>query len=333
MTAATSSTADLSDIGSAGGSIIAIAARQPATRDHGRIEDTTQRGVLTVRNASLRPASFAIATAPPTFLHLSKPERVWMSIYQASLRVAGGSGSHSFILPPAASFPASSSSSSSSTSITTTAGLTLAAARAWQRPVYVVAGCAREPPAPGVTLFASDYRLLRGGDGIGPAERCVMTMPDGSEATFSDAAGLGGDNDDDDDNAEERLGTISIYIDNSFSYPHKGRWCLLSHDWVLMRASGSLTRTEYPFIGIGAPNPHNMREIVPMVTWDAIPGSIYMVRPNFDTWVVLKQSSSRGTIVDWESIKASNRAITVSLTQGGGSAEVSLEKNGMFIAL
>ncbi|KAH8906715.1 hypothetical protein BR93DRAFT_628408 [Coniochaeta sp. PMI_546] len=244
-----------------------------------------QKRTLTIRNYSSRPQSFVLLASPPAFAPLAVPDVVRHCVYQASLLVAAETGSHTFIIP-------------------VLGGQTdLEATAAASRPVYAVTGCARQKPDPGVALFVSDVHALQEGDGVGPAERCRMTMPDGFEAAFSKAK-MPNDPDDDDPVANSK-GTVGIETDNSFDASCPG----------------------YPFIGLGAPNPYNPREIVPIVTWDAVPGNAYLVRPNLHTWIVARDTAEKGSIYE---LTQSTKVETVSFTSGDVAAEVIFEKNGTF---
>jgi hypothetical protein len=239
---------------------------------------------LTVRNYSSRPQSFVLLASPPAFAPLAVPDIVRHCVYQASMLVATETGSHTFVIPILGG----------------QAGVEDGAAAAG--PVYAVTGSARQKPEAGVTLFVSDVHTLREGDGVGPGERCVMTMPDGFEAAFSKAK-MPKDPDDDDPVANSK-GTVGIEVDNSFGFnPH------------------------YPFVGLGAPNPYKPREVVPLVTWDAVPGNAYLIRPNLHTWVVARDSAEKGAVFD---LTQGTKTQAVSFAAGDDATEVIFEKNGTF---
>ncbi|OIW27827.1 hypothetical protein CONLIGDRAFT_682842 [Coniochaeta ligniaria NRRL 30616] len=243
------------------------------------------RRTLTVRNYSSRPQSFVLLASPPTFAPLAVPDVVRHCVYQASLLVAPETGSHTFIIPLLGGQPSLEGTGTAS------------------GPVYAITGCARQKPDPGVTLFVSDVQTLQEGDGVGPGERCRMTMPDGFEAAFSKQK-MPADPDDEDPVVNSK-GTVGIETDNSFDSTNPG----------------------YPFVGLGAPNPYNPREIVPAVTWDAVPGNAYLVRPNLHTWIVARDTAEKGSIYDFAQ---STKVETVSFTAGDVAAEVIFEKDGTF---
>ncbi|KAM0541341.1 hypothetical protein ACHAPJ_013289 [Fusarium lateritium] len=41
-----------------------------------------------------------------------------------------------------------------------------------------------------------------------------------------------------------------------------------------------------PFVGIGAVDPRFSNHIIPVITWDASPNQIYIVKPKMGTWTV-----------------------------------------------
>ncbi|KAB5583394.1 hypothetical protein GE09DRAFT_1247715 [Coniochaeta sp. 2T2.1] len=258
---------------------------RPAADSHNDSNTIPSKRTLTVRNYSGRPQSFIILTSPPAFAPLSVPDVVRHCDYQASLLVAAETGSHTFILPVLGGQPGADDTVSKS------------------GPVYAVTGCARQKPEAGVPLFVSDVHTLQEGDGVGPGERCVMTMPEGYEAAFFKGK-MPKDLDDDDPVANSK-GTVGIETDNTFDSTHPG----------------------YPFVGLGAPNPYNPREIVPLVTWDAVPGNAYLIRPNLHTWIVARDTAEKGSIFD---LTQSAKTQTVSFAAGEVAAEVIFEKNGTF---
>lgn len=130
-----------------------------------------------------------------------------------------------------------------------------------------------------------------------------MTMPDGYEAAFS--KGNMPIDPDDDDPISNSKGTVGIETDNTFDAAHPG----------------------YPFVGLGAPNPYNPRETVPIVTWDAVPGNAYLVRPHLHTWIVARDTAERGAIYE---LTQSTKVETVSFAAADVAAEVIFEKNGSF---
>lgn len=243
---------------------------------------------ITVRNYTTRPQSFVLLASPPAsaaFSPLAVPDAVRLCVYQASLLVAAETGSHTFVMPVLGGQPDPEGTGAAS------------------GPVYAVAGCALQKPEAGLPLFVSDVHTLQPGDGVGPAERCGMTMPDGHDAAFTEAK-MPLDPDDDDPVANSK-GTVGIEVDNSFDSPHPA----------------------FPFVGLGAPNTYNTREIVPIVTWDAVPGSVYLVRPDLHTWVVARGTAERGSIFE---LAPGTQALPVSFAAGNGAAEVIFEKNGSF---
>lgn len=56
--------------------------------------------------------------------------------------------------------------------------------------------------------------------------------------------------------------------------------------------------TDRPFIGIGAPDPQNPHNIIPVCTWDAQPGVLYIIKPRLDTWKIARRSAQPGEIVE-----------------------------------
>ncbi|KAB5585730.1 hypothetical protein GE09DRAFT_35641 [Coniochaeta sp. 2T2.1] len=240
---------------------------------------------LTVRNYSRRPQSFVILASPPAFAPLSVPYVVRHCVYQASLQVAAETGSHTFVLPVLGGQPGADDTGSKS------------------GPVYAITGRARQKPEAGVALFVSDTHTLQEGDGVGPGERCAMTMPEGYEAGFSKVK-MPKDLDDDDPVANSK-GTVGIETDNTFNSMHPG----------------------YPFVRLGAPNPYNPREIVRLVTWDAVPGNAYLIRPNLHTWIVARDTAEKGSIFE---LAQSAKTQTISFAAGEVAAEVIFEKNGTF---
>jgi len=245
---------------------------------------TTTR-TLTVRNFSSRPQSFVLLASPPAFVPLAVPSVTRHCVYQASLLVAAETGSHTFVIPVPGGQP-------DSDGITTASG-----------PIYAVTGCARQKPESGVRLFVSDVHALQEGDGVGPGERCGMTMPEGYEAAFSKAK-MAKDPDDDDPIANTK-GIVGIETDNSFDSTHQG----------------------HPFLGLGAPNPYNVREIVPILTWDAVPGNTYLLRPNLHTWILARSTGEKGSIFE-PTEGTGSVAVTFSTVES--AVEAIFEKDGTF---
>jgi hypothetical protein len=50
-------------------------------------------------------------------------------------------------------------------------------------------------------------------------------------------------------------------------------------------------------MGIGAANPHHRDDIIPLITWEAVPGSVYVVRPS-SNWYCTSGQHTSGEIVD-----------------------------------
>ncbi len=86
---------------------------------------------------------------------------------------------------------------------------------------------------------------------------------------------------------------------------------------------------EYPFVGLGAPNPYDRREIIPIVTWDAVPGSVFVFKPS-PIWYCSRGKAVYAEItdVDYWSVKAS-----IDLSDDELQKEVIYEKNGDFTVL
>lgn len=62
----------------------------------------------------------------------------------------------------------------------------------------------------------------------------------------------------------------------------------------------TLIHSAYPFVGLGAPNPNDPHEIIPIVTWDAIPGNVYILKPS-SKWITAKGLADQGTLTDLNS--------------------------------
>ena len=185
------------DIGSSG-------KKSPYPQDH----------TLTVCNHSTLAQPFLVFPAMPSFGNFSIPEEVHTSIYHASLAVAPETGSTTFVFP---------SSREGIQGLEDYAGMSS---------VYAITGRAHAKMAPGLRLFATDYTALHfEANGKLEQSSCLMTMPDGFEASFvkqgaegfTDANTLG-------DNVSEAVvrmgnrerfpaGTTRISIDHSFDYP------------------------------------------------------------------------------------------------------------------
>ncbi|EAW15336.1 uncharacterized protein ACLA_060030 [Aspergillus clavatus NRRL 1] len=81
-----------------------------------------------------------------------------------------------------------------------------------------------------------------------------------------------------------------------------------------------------PFIGIGAVNPSNPDDVVPVVTWTAIPGSVYILAPSLD-WRCARGHAVAGEIIDltdWQP------AATIPSLRPGAEREVKYQSNGQF---
>lgn len=268
---------------------VAVTKPLPTLRQAGDslAEDHTKgpKRTLTVRNYSSRPQAFVLLANSPAFAPLAVPDSVRHCVYQSSLLVAAETGSHTFVIPVLGGHP------------------DLDGVGAAAGPIYAVTGCARQKPQAGVKLFVSDVHTLQEGDGVGPGERCGMTMPEGYEACFSKKK-MPKDPDDDDAIANSK-GTVGIETDNSFDAANPG--C--------------------PFIGLGAPNPYNTREMVPIVTWDAVPGNTYLLQPRLHTWIVARDTAETGAVFE---LTEGTRSVGVTFTGSYASAEVIFEKDGTF---
>jgi hypothetical protein len=53
-----------------------------------------------------------------------------------------------------------------------------------------------------------------------------------------------------------------------------------------------------PFIGIGAPDPYNPHNIIPVCTWLAEPGTLYVLKPKMNVWRVAQRAAKSGDIID-----------------------------------
>ena len=69
-----------------------------------------------------------------------------------------------------------------------------------------------------------------------------------------------------------------------------------------------------------------MKEIIPVVTWDAVPGCVFIVHPKSTEWLVARDTATRGTIVDVMQPASSEKYLKVSAAHG--VIEVLYGKNG-----
>lgn len=81
-----------------------------------------------------------------------------------------------------------------------------------------------------------------------------------------------------------------------------------------------------PFVGLGIPNPYAREEIIPIVSWEAVPGSVYDLKPN-SIWHCARGKSIHGTILDLDQwhVKAS-----VEFSSEDSQTELIYERNGTF---
>lgn len=86
---------------------------------------------------------------------------------------------------------------------------------------------------------------------------------------------------------------------------------------------------DFPFVGLGARSPHNEREIIPFITWEAVPGSTYALQLDL-AWTVGRGSAERGEVVDASAWSEKNSfRITGEVTE----REIACEPNGGFVEL
>lgn len=185
------------------------------TRSSGK-KPYLQGHTLMVRNRSSLAQPFLVFPALPSFGKFSVPEEVLTSTYQASLAVAPETGSTTFVFP------------------SSMAGIHNAEKPAGSL-VYAITGRAHAKMAPGLRLFATDYRALHP-EAKGDLEQssCLMTMPDGFEPSFVKLGAEGSTNANNFgdsmnemvvemvDSQRSPAGTIRISVDDSFSYPGPG---------------------------------------------------------------------------------------------------------------
>ena len=84
--------------------------------------------------------------------------------------------------------------------------------------------------------------------------------------------------------------------------------------------------SDKPFVGVGIPNPHNKEDIIPVVSWIAVPGSLYELRSDL-TWYCSIGTSLHGMIVDPDDYHVK---IKVKFSDVSSQTEVIYEENGSF---
>lgn len=152
--------------------------------------------VLIIQNHSDLQQEFVVYAENPEFTSGQYPDKVFTSIYQASLKVASSSGSASFVL----------------------ADCSPATSEEYSRHIFVVTGHAHQKLEKGVELFPSDTKLLKLGTKTSSTQSsCTVTIPADSEPTFIQVGTKG--------KTPPRLseGEIQIEVDTSFKYPGAGR--------------------------------------------------------------------------------------------------------------
>jgi hypothetical protein len=82
---------------------------------------------------------------------------------------------------------------------------------------------------------------------------------------------------------------------------------------------------EFPFVGLGVPNPPR-DAIIPIAVWEAIPGTMYILKPS-STWQCVCANLRAREIVDpntWD------QKATIEFRQPGMEKSIIFEANGTF---
>jgi hypothetical protein len=157
---------------------------------------STNDSVLIIQNHSNLQPQFAVYAENPEFTSGQHPDKVFTSIYQASLKVASTSGSAPFVL----------------------ADCSPATSEEYSRRIFVVTGYAHQKLEKGLELLPSDTKLLKLSTKTSSAQSsCTVTIPAESEPAFMQVG------------TEVKTpptlseGEIQIEVDTSFKYPGAGR--------------------------------------------------------------------------------------------------------------
>ncbi|KAJ4287280.1 hypothetical protein N0V90_012678 [Kalmusia sp. IMI 367209] len=154
---------------------------------------TRNDSVLMVQNRSYADQQFVVFAEKPEFTSGQYPDKIFTTVYQASLKVASSSGSATFVL----------------------ADCSIPTSDEYSRRIYVMTGHAHTKLGDGVTLYPNDTKVLKlSTETRSTQSSCTVTIPAESAPRFLK-------------NEVEKPpqlsdGEVQIKVDTSFRYPDAG---------------------------------------------------------------------------------------------------------------